>query len=44
MESEGAQFAESNRDAFIAATASVYDKYAKTYPELVAALKEAAGQ
>lgn len=44
MEAEGASFAEANRDAYIAATASVYDKYAADYPELVAALKEAAGQ
>lgn len=44
MEAEGAKFASSNREAYIAATASVYDKYAQSYPELVAALKEAAGQ
>lgn len=44
MESEGAQFADSDRAAYIAATASVYDKYAATYPALVAALKEAVGQ
>jgi hypothetical protein len=44
MEAEGATFAASNREAYIAATASVYDKYAQSYPELVAALKEAAGQ
>lgn len=44
MEAEGVTFAEVDRDAFIAATASVYDKYAKTFPELVEALKGAAGQ
>ncbi|QFT93588.1 2,3-diketo-L-gulonate-binding periplasmic protein YiaO precursor [Roseovarius sp. THAF9] len=44
MEEEGATFADANRDAYIEATASVYDKYAADFPELVAALKEAAGQ
>lgn len=43
MEGEGATFAEADKAAYIAATASVYDKYAATYPELVAALKAAAG-
>ena len=43
MEAEGVVFAEADRDAYIAATASVYDKYAETFPELVAALKKAAG-
>jgi tripartite ATP-independent transporter DctP family solute receptor len=43
MEAEGAIFAEADRDAYIAATASVYDKYAAEYPELVEALKKAAG-
>ena len=43
MEGEGAIFAEDDKAAYIAATASVYDKYAATYPELVAALKAAAG-
>lgn len=42
MEAEGATFATANRDAFIAATASVYDKYAAMYPELVATLRAAA--
>ncbi|MDP5308460.1 TRAP transporter substrate-binding protein [Paracoccus spongiarum] len=44
MEAEGVTFVEGDREAYIAATASVYDKYAQTYPDLVAALKEAAGQ
>ena len=43
MEAEGAIFAEADKAAYQAATASVYDKYAKQYPELVAALKDAAG-
>lgn len=44
MEAEGATFADANRDAYIAATASVYDKYADDFPDLVAALKSAVGQ
>lgn len=44
MEAEGATFAVANREAYIAATASVYDKYAIDFPELVAALKSAVGQ
>lgn len=43
MEAEGATFADADKAAYQAATASVYDKYAKTYPDLVAALKAAAG-
>lgn len=43
MEAEGAIFAEADKAAYQAATASVYDKYAEQYPELVAALKNAAG-
>ena len=43
MEAEGAIFADADKAAYIAATASVYDKYAEKYPELVAALKSAAG-
>lgn len=43
MEAEGATFAEADKAAYQAATASVYDKYAKDFPELVAALKSAAG-
>lgn len=42
MEAEGAQFAQANRDAFIEATASVYDKYAADFPEIISALREAA--
>jgi tripartite ATP-independent transporter DctP family solute receptor len=44
MEADGATFADANRAAYIAATASVYDKYAAQYPDLVAALRTAAGQ
>lgn len=43
MEAEGAIFAEADKAAYQAATASVYDKYAAEYPALVAALKTAAG-
>ena len=43
MEAEGAKFAEADKAAYQAATASVYEKYAADYPELVAALKDAAG-
>lgn len=43
MEAEGVTFGEADHEAYIAATASVYDKYAKQYPDLVAALKQAAG-
>lgn len=39
MEAEGAIFADADRDAHIAATAPVYDKFAAQYPDLVAALK-----
>ncbi len=42
MEAEGAKFAVANREAFVEATASVYDKYAAVYPDLVAALRAAA--
>jgi TRAP-type transport system periplasmic protein len=44
MEAEGVTFVQGDQAAFIAATASVYDSYAATYPDLVAALKKAAGQ
>ncbi|MGO4916415.1 TRAP transporter substrate-binding protein [Pseudogemmobacter sp. W21_MBD1_M6] len=44
MEAEGAIFAEANHAAYVAATASVYDKYAADFPDLVAALKAAVGQ
>lgn len=43
MEAEGAVFADADKAAYQAATASVYDKYAQTFPDLVAALKKAAG-
>lgn len=43
MESEGVTFAEADKAAYQAATQSVYDKYAADYPELVAALRKAAG-
>lgn len=43
MEAEGAKFAEADKAAYQAATASVYDKYAEKYPDLVSALKAAAG-
>lgn len=44
MEAEGVTFAEADRAAYIEATSSVYDKHAGTYPELVEALRRAAGQ
>lgn len=43
MEAEGATFAEADKAAYQAATESVYEKYAAQYPELVAALRKAAG-
>lgn len=43
MEAEGVTFAEADKAAYQAATASVYDKYAEQFPELVPALKKAAG-
>ena len=43
MEAEKAVFAEADKAAYQAATQSVYDKYAKKYPELVKALRKAAG-
>ncbi|WP_068118782.1 TRAP transporter substrate-binding protein [Tropicimonas marinistellae] len=43
MEAEGAIFAEADKAAYQAATSSVYEKYAENYPELVAALRKAAG-
>lgn len=44
MEAEGVTFFEADRAAYIAATASVYDAYAADYPDLVEALRAAAGQ
>ena len=43
MEADGAKFAEADKTAYQTATASVYDRYASDFPELVAALKKAAG-
>lgn len=43
MEAEGAVFVEADKGAYHAATQSVYDKYAESYPDLVAALRKAAG-
>lgn len=43
MEADGAKFAEADKAAYQEATASVYDDYAEEYPELVEALKSAAG-
>lgn len=43
MEAEGAQFAEADRAAYVEATKPVYDAYAERFPELVPALREAAG-
>lgn len=43
MEADGAIFAEANKAAYQEATQAVYDAYAERYPELVAALREAAG-
>lgn len=44
MEAEGVTFAKADKQAYIEATAPVYGKYAQQYPELVEALKSAAGQ
>ena len=43
MEADGAIFAEADKQAYREATASVYDKYAADYPEMVDALRKAAG-
>ena len=43
MEAEGVTFVEADKAAYQAATRSVYDKHAERYPELVAALRKAAG-
>ena len=40
---EGVTFLEADKDAYREATRGVYDAYAQEYPELVAALREAAG-
>jgi TRAP-type transport system periplasmic protein len=44
MEGEGVTFEEADRDAYIEATSSVYDKYAEQFPEVVEALRSAAGK
>ncbi|WP_299843802.1 TRAP transporter substrate-binding protein [uncultured Jannaschia sp.] len=44
MEGEGVTFEEADRAAYQEATASVYDSYAGQYPELVEALRAAAGE
>ncbi len=44
MEGEGVTFEEADRAAYQEATTSVYDKYAGQYPELVEALRYAAGE
>ena len=43
MEAEGAVFMEADVAAYQAATASVYDKYAADFPDLVATLRAATG-
>ena len=43
MEAEGVTFVAADKAAYQAATRSVYDKHAAKYPELVAALRKAAG-
>lgn len=43
MEAEGVTFAEADVEAYIAATAPVYESYAEEFPELVDALKRAGG-
>ena len=43
MKAEGVTFVEADKAAYQAATRSVYDKHAERYPELVAALRKAAG-
>lgn len=44
MEEEGVTFGEADREAYIEATQSVYDSYSEQFPELVDALRSAAGQ
>lgn len=44
MEAEGVEFADADRAAYQEATAAVYEKYEAEYPEVVEALKSAAGQ
>lgn len=44
MEAAGVKFVDADHAAYVKATASVYDKYSKKFPKIVAALKKAAGQ
>lgn len=44
MEAEGVTFVEADHGAYVTATASVYETYAKQYPDIVEMLKKAAGQ
>jgi tripartite ATP-independent transporter DctP family solute receptor len=44
MEAEGVTFTEADHDAYVKATAPVYDKYGKQYPDIVDMLKKSAGQ
>lgn len=44
MEEEGVTFEEANRAAYVEATQPVYESYSGQFPELVDALKSAAGQ
>ncbi len=44
MESEGVTFAEADHQAYVEATASIYDKYSAEFPELVEALRAAASE
>jgi tripartite ATP-independent transporter DctP family solute receptor len=43
MEADGATFTQADKAAYQEATQPVYDKYAEQYPELVQALRDAAG-
>lgn len=44
MKEEGAEFADADREAYVEATQSVYDKYSEEFPELVEALQSAAAE
>jgi TRAP-type transport system periplasmic protein len=44
MEAEGVTFAEADHQAYVDATASVYEKYSADFPELVEALRAAASR
>ncbi|MDE3080248.1 MAG: TRAP transporter substrate-binding protein [Paracoccaceae bacterium] len=43
MEAAGVKFVDADHAAYVKATAPVYEKYAKQYPKIVAALEKAAG-